>query len=370
MRKVSPQPLLRRAGAEPDEEHVARVRLVGDPEVEEVGVAVARPVRVVPVHRALQRVVEAEVARVLVLHDGEPVVARVLGEDDLEILRLDDGARVARVEVAVAARPEERRPVLGRGGGQRLDVLRAERDRVEARADGERARDRHGRVQPAGESGERGGGEERGGAENEQLLDTELGDQPEGGRERPDDAPGGRDRERPSRRAPRPLQSVGLQPHGYRPDGREQHRHRQEEDRGAENGIEAGAGIPPQHGLDHDAVEQGNGEHGRCAGSDHGAERQRRREAVGERSADPVAGREPAEDDADDRRPDEERVAEVRRQHAARGHLDPKQHAAAEKDDREDGQRRRPVVVLQRDDASPFGLRRRRARRLAQSSPR
>ena len=195
LREVAPHPLLRRAGAEADEEDVARRRVVGDPEVEEVGVAVARPVRVVQVHRALERVVEAEVAAVRVVDDREPVVARVLGEDDLQILRLDDGARVPRVEVAVAAGAEERRPVLRRRGGERLDVLRAERDRVEARGDGERAR---GGRRPRGPPRARRarGGEGRGRAEDEQLLDAELGDQPERRRERPDDAAGGRDRER------------------------------------------------------------------------------------------------------------------------------------------------------------------------------
>ena len=91
LREVAPHPLLRGARTEADEEHVARRRVVGDPEVEEVGVAVARPERVVQVHRALERVVEAEVAAVGVVDDREPVVARVLGEDDLQILRLDDG---------------------------------------------------------------------------------------------------------------------------------------------------------------------------------------------------------------------------------------------------------------------------------------
>ena len=207
LREVAPHPLLRRAGAEADEEDVLRGRVVGDPEVEEIRVAVARPEGVVPVHRALERVVEAEVARVLVVDDGEPVVARVLGEDDLQILRLDDRARVARVQVAVAARAEERRPVLRRGGGQRLDPLRAERDRVEARGDGQRAGDGDDRVEPPRQPDEPRGGEERRGAEDEQLLDAELGDQPERGRERADDAAGGRDRERPTRRPARPLEA-------------------------------------------------------------------------------------------------------------------------------------------------------------------
>ena len=53
---------------------------------------------------------------------------------------------------------------------------------------------------------------------------------------------------------------------------------------------------------------------------------------VGDRPADPVARREAGEDDADQRAPDIERVAEVGREHAAGRDLQPEQRRTGEED--------------------------------------
>ena len=77
VREVTPHPLRRRATAEADEEHVLRGRAMGEPEIEVVRVEKPRPVGVGQPHPALERVVEPEVARVVVVDDDEPVVLRV-----------------------------------------------------------------------------------------------------------------------------------------------------------------------------------------------------------------------------------------------------------------------------------------------------
>ena len=156
VRELAEHPLLRGAGAEADVEDVPRVGVVREPEVEEVGVAEPRAVRVVEVHRALDRVVEAEVARVVVLHDGEPVVLRVLRVHDLEARVLDDGQRVPRVEVAVAALAKERRPVAARRIRQGPGAVAPERERRDSRARGRRPGDCDPAQRTGGERDERG----------------------------------------------------------------------------------------------------------------------------------------------------------------------------------------------------------------------
>ncbi len=143
--EVLQHPLLRRARPEADEEDVPRLRVVGDGEVEEVGVEEARAVRVVDVHRALERVVEPEIARVRVLDDREPVVLRVLRVDDADVRLGDCRARIARVEDRLrAAQPVERRPVLRRSFRERPSGLRRERRGRDPGTDGRR-RSQHGR---------------------------------------------------------------------------------------------------------------------------------------------------------------------------------------------------------------------------------
>ena len=91
--EVAPGPLGRRAAAEPDVEHPACLRSVGEGQLEIVGVDEARPVRVVEEHPALEGAVEAEVATGVVVDDGDAVVLRVRGVDDLVArLRLLDPA--------------------------------------------------------------------------------------------------------------------------------------------------------------------------------------------------------------------------------------------------------------------------------------
>ena len=91
--KVTPEAFRRRAAAEPDEQDPPRVGVVRQPEVEVVRVAKARPEGLADVHPALERAVETEVARVVVVGDDQPVVARVFGEADGEAVGLD-GARI------------------------------------------------------------------------------------------------------------------------------------------------------------------------------------------------------------------------------------------------------------------------------------
>ena len=75
--EVAPHPLLRGAAAEADEQDAAGARIVGEAEVEVVGVTEACAEGVVEVHPALEGVVEAQVPRVGVVDDEQSVVARV-----------------------------------------------------------------------------------------------------------------------------------------------------------------------------------------------------------------------------------------------------------------------------------------------------
>ena len=73
------------------------------------------------------------------------------------------------------------------------------------------------------------------------------------------------------------------------------------------------------------------------APSEDRAEQERRRgQPVGGGPAGGVPEREPGEDDADHGAPDVERVAEERREHAARRDLDPEQHPSGDEDGRAD----------------------------------
>ena len=136
LREVAPHPLRRRAPAEADEEHVLRRRAVREPEVEVVRVEEPRSVRVGQPHPALERVVEPEVARVVVVGDDQPVVLRVPRLADVEAVApsspIDGG--IERPGRAVLALAVERRPVLRRDALQLLRVRRARARRARTTA--------------------------------------------------------------------------------------------------------------------------------------------------------------------------------------------------------------------------------------------
>ena len=75
--EVAPHALGRGCAPEPDDEDLLRVGLVRQPQVEVVAVEEPRAEGIVEVHAALERAVEAQVARRLVLDDEETVVAGV-----------------------------------------------------------------------------------------------------------------------------------------------------------------------------------------------------------------------------------------------------------------------------------------------------
>ena len=112
-----------------------------DPEIEIVGVEESCPVRVVEPHSALERAVEAEVARVRVVRDDHPVIPRVPGGADGELLseRTDRG-RVERAWCPLHSLAVERRPVLARDARDLALLLGREREC-----------ERDGRGEPAGE---------------------------------------------------------------------------------------------------------------------------------------------------------------------------------------------------------------------------
>ena len=204
-REVPPEALRRGGAAEADDEDVARVRVVGEAEVEVVGVAEARLEGPADRHPALERVVEAEVARAAAVVDHrEVVVARVLLEDDVEA-----AGGVVDVAAALVPRAVERRPVLGRDALEALALLRRDAGRGDRGGGRERHRHDGDNREPLGERDEDDGREEHRRGRGEQLADAELRDEPEGGHERAGDAAGGRDRVQASRRYARPCRRSG-----------------------------------------------------------------------------------------------------------------------------------------------------------------
>ena len=101
----------------------------------------------------------------------------------------------------------------------------------------------------------------------------------------------------------------------------------------ASSGFRRGPGSHSTTLLQDPAVHVRDREHEQGAETPSIADEQaQRRIAVGDDAAEPVAGREPREDDADQRAPDVERVAERGREHAAGGDLEPEQGGAGEED--------------------------------------
>jgi hypothetical protein len=88
----------------------------------------------------------------------------------------------------------------------------------------------------------------------------------------------------------------------------------------------------------------GNREHAQRPQPHDGGEESRLGATVGEDASGPVADREPRKDDPDQRAPDEERVAEERREHAAGRDLHPEHDPAGD----EDGARDREAMTPRR----------------------
>src|SRR6266508_4427907 len=264
--KVPPEALWCRSAAKADEEGVAHFRYIRKPEVEEA--RVDEPGEgIVEIHRALVRRAEPEKAALLVLHDEDAVIGRVLPEEDLEPL-LGNSDRFL-----LAADPEGRRPVLGRdadeaaAGGVGCDTDGGDA-RSRCRDGGHNRRDQ----QPLRGRDEHERAEQRRCDYCEQLIGTELGNEPERGGERSDDAPRGRDREETSGGRARSCDGLDAQAHGHRRDHCEQHARRAEKGRSGGDGIRARTGIPAH---------------------DHFEQETQGREAVCEQSARPVADGKP-----------------------------------------------------------------------------
>ena len=300
--------------------------------MEVVAVEEPRAEGILEVHAALERAVEAQIARCLVFDDEETVIAGVTrfpdGEPAGDERDLGGVELARRPHVALAV---ERRPVLrGEPGEAAAARLGCEGPDCEDRRSGADGQHSGRRPEPLDQSHDRGGGKKDDGADGEHLVRAVLRHEPERGRERPGDAAGGRDREQPTRRPAEPVDRPCSEPHGDRRDGREHDAHRAEEGYRGDQRVEPWPGIPRDDLLEHPFVDDGDREHEQGAESDRADQQVRRRPTVGERPAGGVADREPGEDDADQRAPDVERAAEGRREHAARGDLDSEQHGPRE----------------------------------------
>ena len=168
----------------------------------------------------------------------------------------------------------------------------------------------------------------------EELVAAELRKEPEGGRERAGDAPEGREREQPTRgraHAPsartRRRTAIGTTPARSTLGTPKSARPRREAGRARGPGSQATMASSTCSSSERDR------EHGGAAAASTADEEPSRREAVGERSAEPVADGEAGEDDTDQRAPDEEGVAEVRGEDAARGQLDREQYRPGDETD-------------------------------------
>ena len=210
---------------------------------------------------------------------------------------------------------------------------------VSGAADGRQHRDRRGarcderhRDEPVGDCDDTRRDEERGGGDAEHLIGAELRDEPERRHECPDDAPHRRDREEAACRAPEMRELARPQAHRDRRHRREDDARSAEQQYGCEERVGARTGIPAHHGFEDGLVEKRNRKHAQRAERDRPHEQLGPREPVGEHTAGPVADREAAEYDPDQRAPDEERVAEERREDTARGDLDAEKHGSGQED--------------------------------------
>ncbi len=205
------------------------------PRFEVVGVPEPRAVRVVEPHAALEGAVEAEVARVAVVGDDHPVVARVARGTHRELLaERPDRRGIEGPGRALLAHAVERRPVLRRDAPELPLPRWRERD-DECHRPGQGSReDERGRRQAQGERDDQRRRHECGRPDREHLIRAELGDEPEGRHERAEDAPRGRDREQAAGGATEALQRARGEPDRDRRGRREHDAQGAEEDRGRE----------------------------------------------------------------------------------------------------------------------------------------
>ncbi len=294
--------------------------------MEEIGVAESRPERRSQVHPALKRVVEPQIAGALVVDDREAVIARVLGVHDPEAVALKRARR------RLVAKHVDGGPVLGRGTRESAAGLGRERDDGYGGTDGrDRTRERDER-HPLGQADCGHGSEQGRSRESQQLVRAEARNQPERGQERAGDASGRRDREEPPRRTTRAANRARTKPDRDRGDACEDDAHRPEQENGRGKRVQPRTGVPAQHRFEHRLVDDGNREHEQRSYEEHTDEQASRWYPVGKRSPGPVAHRKAREHDPDERSPDEERVAEVRGNDAARRDLDPEQDCATGED--------------------------------------
>ena len=321
------------APAEADHEDPLRVGVVREPELEVVRVREPRPERLADVHPALERAVEAEVARPFAVDDDEPVVLRVArlanGEarpDRLRDLRRVELPRRAGVPLAV-----ERRPVLR---GEALEALagRVGRERADRERGGSSAGDEDGGRDPHAldERDPGGSREQHDRADREHLVRAVLGDEPERGREGPGDAAGGREREQPPGGPAETVERARREADGDRRDGGEDDAHRAEQRDRRDERVEARPRVPADHAFEHPLVDERDREHEHRPERDRADEQVGRRPPVGDGPTDRIAEGEAGEHDPDQGAPDVERAAERRREHPARGDLDAEQHRSRE----------------------------------------
>ncbi len=265
--------------------------------------------------------------------DGSLLDAIALEVADAAAL-LDDQGLVgggALVEqLGAGARVRQERGARGRqhqAGEQR----RRQRPRRRRRSPGRCATRLGGSGAPAAlrHRGGEGGGRGRRGEQRQDVTLLEKRDQQEGRGQRAAQAAEGGEGVEPPGGVAEPAEVARRQADGIRRDGREQHAGGPEERGGGEQG-------PGRRGSRPAGERRGEA---RAAEEQRFLARRRQRQqagqrrqaglAVGQPSAPQVAQREGRQEDADDRPPDVDAVAEVGRQDAARQDLERHQHAAA-----------------------------------------
>ena len=135
---------------------------------------------------------------------------------------------------------------------------------------------------------------------------------------------------------PQARQRSRPQPDGDRRRRGQDHARHAEEDHGRDERVPARARIPLDHGLEHGLVHDRDQERQARTQRQDAEQQLRHGIAVREHASDPVPDRQPGEDDADQRTPDEDRAAEEGRQHAAGDELEPEQHRARQEHGRAD----------------------------------
>ena len=300
---------------------------VREREREVVRVLERRRERRVQVHRALERVVEAEVARLRVLDDGDRVVGALLAEEDVEPLRL---------EVRLLARRR-------RGAGRPASSSRPQRPRAVPSAP---ARARSTARPPCSGcetatpkiGGERAAATSAVPARSAAAPCASSWFVPNSGMRTnavanvPTMLP--KVETANSRPAVRPSVSTDFAAIRTATGGLlgEHDAYRPEKQDGGDERVQARAGVPLDHPPQDAVVRERDREHQQRTERHHAEQEVHRRPAVRQRAADPVPDREAGEHDADQGAPDVERVAEERREHPAGRDLHAEQHRAGDED--------------------------------------